>query len=159
MNRIMRDQYPLFREYQSLRNQLLEGLSDEDLAYTPGGANPSLGALCREIGETERIYLDSFKTWTMDWSYRADDAELETRVARLVAWYAELDQELETTISSLGDDAIDSKLVDRGPNFKLPPQFQLEVYKEALLLFYGKADVYLKTMNKPRSEQWQAWVG
>lgn len=35
------------------------------------------------------------------------------------------------------------------------PTFQLEVYKEALLIFYGKASVYLKAMGKPRPPQWR----
>jgi hypothetical protein len=38
------------------------------------------------------------------------------------------------------------------------PTFQLEVYKEALLIFYGKASVYLKAMGKPRPQQWQEWI-
>ena len=30
--------------------------------------------------------------------------------------------------------------------------------KEALLIFYGKVDIYLKMMGKPRPEQWAAWI-
>jgi hypothetical protein len=159
MNRIMRDQYPLFREYQRLRGEVLASLTDNDLAFTPGGKNLILGALCREIGEIEQAYINSFKTWRMDWSYRVEDAALEQSTARLGEWYSTLDQELETTISAMSDEELAANVVDRGPHFKVPAPTQLEIYKEALLLFYGKADVYLKLLDKPLSEQWQHWIG
>jgi hypothetical protein len=40
-------------------------------------------------------------------------------------------------------------MIDRGGDFKLSPQGQLDAYKEALLIFYGKVDVYLKALNNP----------
>lgn len=40
----------------------------------------------------------------------------------------------------------------------LSPAIQSEIYKEALLIFYGKVDVYLKAMGKPRPEQWAIWM-
>ena len=67
MNRILADYWPVFTEYQAMRGQLLAVLTDADLAFTPGGANLPLGALCREIGETEHVYVESFKTLTTDW--------------------------------------------------------------------------------------------
>ena len=51
MNSIIADYYPTFRMYQALRTQLMDSLSDDELRYTPGGANLPLGALCVEIGE------------------------------------------------------------------------------------------------------------
>ena len=70
MNSIMTGYYPTFEMYQAMRNQLMEILTDADLDYTPGGTNPSLGALCRELGEVEHAYIQSFKTFTLDFSYR-----------------------------------------------------------------------------------------
>jgi hypothetical protein len=35
----------------------------------------------------------------------------------------------------------------------------LEIYKEALLIFYGKTSVYLKATGKELPEQWLAWIG
>jgi hypothetical protein len=61
MNRVMTDYYPLFELYQVLRSQLMAMLSDEDLSFRPDGENPPLGFLCREIGETEVSYIESFK--------------------------------------------------------------------------------------------------
>ncbi len=40
MNSIIKNYYPLFELYQSVRNQLMETLSDEDLRFSPGGDNP-----------------------------------------------------------------------------------------------------------------------
>ena len=159
MNSIMTSYFPIFEMYQAIRSQLMDILVDGDLSYSPGGANPSLGTLCREIGEVERAYIDSFKTFTLDFSYRNTTPGLENSVAQLSAWYAELDAELKATIEGLSQEDIDGRLVERGPDFKLPPQIQLEVYKEALLIFYGKAIVYLRAMGKTPPQQMQEWLG
>ena len=66
MNSIMTDYFPVFEMYQAIRAQLMETLADSDLSYTPGGANPRLGLLCREIGEVEQAYIDSFKSFKLD---------------------------------------------------------------------------------------------
>jgi len=44
-------------------------------------------------------------------------------------------------------------------DFKLRPAIQLSIYNEALLIFYGKASVYLKAMGKTLPEQWEDWIG
>ena len=157
MNSILTDYFPMFRMYQALRTQLMDSLSDDDLGYTPGGANLPLGALCVEIGETEHAYVQSFKTFAIDFSYRNPEPDLETSVAKLETWFQALDAELEATIAGLADEEIKTRQIDRG-GWSLPPLIQLEVYKEALLIFYGKVSVYLKAMGKPRSQQWQDWI-
>src|SRR5262245_43524963 len=122
MNSIMTDYFPTFEMYQAMRNQLMETLKDVDLGYMPGGANPPLGVLCREIGEVERAYIDSFKTFVLDFSYRNTTPGLENSVAQLTAWYAELDADLKATIEGLSQEDIAGRLVDRGGDFKLPLQ-------------------------------------
>lgn len=159
MNRIMRDYYPTFEMYQAIRPQLMNVLTDADLSFTPGGENPPLGELCREIGEIERAYIESFKTFTIDFSYRNTTPGLANSVAQLSAWFAELDDELKATVAGLSDEEVENRLVDRGGNFKPPPMIQLDVYKEALLIFYGKANVYLLAMGKERPAQMQNWIG
>jgi hypothetical protein len=158
MNKIMREYFPTFQMYQDLRNQLLATLADEDLSFHPGGANPPLGALCRTIGEVEHAYIQSFKTFSIDFSYRHPDPSIERSVERLSAWFAGLDRELQTVVESLSDADIEQRVVDRG-RFSLPPLIQLNVYQEALLIFYGKAIVYLRAMGKPAPQQWQDWLG
>lgn len=158
MNAIINEQYPLFQLYQALRAQLMTILSDEDLALNPGGNNLTLGLLCREMGEIEQCYITSFETFRQDFSYRNSDPELEHSVDRLTAWYDELDKKLRAAVESLTDEDIHNRLIDRGPDFKIPPNIQLEIYKEALLIFYGKAGVYLKILGKTPGEQWQNWI-
>lgn len=158
MNSFMSEQYPLFEMYQALRRQLLEILTDEDLKYSPGGENLTLGALCREIGETERCYIDSLISLQQDFSYRNEEPGLEKSVAKLSAWFGELDRELKSTVQSFTDEEMQNRIVDRGGGFELPVWVQIEVYKEALLIFYGKVSVYLKCMGKKRPPQWQDWI-
>jgi hypothetical protein len=160
MNSLMTGYFiPTLQLYQAIRPALMETLSDDDLGYTPGGANPTLGALCREIGEVERAYIDSFKTFVLDFSYRNTTPGLERSVAQLVAWFADLDADLKATIEGLSEEDIRSRVVDRGGDFKLPLQIQLNVYQEALLIFYGKAIVYLRAMGKTPPQQMQEWIG
>src|SRR5260221_9681008 len=104
MNPNMTGYYPIFEEYQAMRAQLMETLTDADLAFTPGGANPSLGALCRAIGEVERAYIDSFKTFALDFSYRNPTPGLDGSVTLLSAWFVELDAELKAAVACLSED-------------------------------------------------------
>jgi hypothetical protein len=158
MNSIMTGSWPTFAMYQALRTQLMALLSDDDLRFTPGGDNPTLGALCRAIGETEQAYIDSFKSFQCDFSYRNPDSTLTESVTRLVAWYAELDRALQAAVELLTEDDVQNKSIDRGPNFRVPPQIQLTIYQEALLIFYGKASVYAKTLGKELPRQWREWI-
>lgn len=158
MNSLIQNDYPLFALYQRLRQQLLEQLEDSDLAFTPGGENPTLGDLCREIGEVEQAYIDSFREQRQDFSYRYPDPSISTSVAHLRTWYEELDAALQDAIMAIADSDVHQPVIDRGPDFVVSPFVQLQIYKEALLIFYGKASVYLKAMGKPRSEQWQDWI-
>ncbi len=159
MNRIISEQYGLFRLYQQLRAQLLETLTDDDLAFTPGGDNPPLGRLCMEIGETERAYVDSFVNFSQSFDYSHTDRSLEGSVAGLRAWYEQLDAELYDAVAALSDEDVANRRIDRGHGFMVPADVQLHIYQEALIIFYGKATVYLKLLGKPRSEQWQHWIG
>ena len=163
INSIVREHLPatFFREYQALRDQLMEILTDEDLSSHIGEANLSLGALCREIGEIEHSYIQSFTSFTMDLGYRNPDPQLEDSVASLSSWYTKLDGELTEAIEGLSEDEIANRRIDRAdfPDWKPLPQTQLDIYKEALLIFYAKVSVYLRAMGKPLPQQWRQWIG
>jgi hypothetical protein len=158
MNTIMQNYWPIFELYQAMRGQMLGLLSDDELRFAPGGANRPLGELFREIGETERSYIDSFKEFKCDFSYRNPAPGLAESVSRLGAWYAELDTDLRKVIEGLSEEQVQGQRVHRGPNFEPPMQIQLSIYQEALLIFYGKASVYLKALNKPMPEQVRDWI-
>lgn len=159
MNRIMIEYYPTFQLYQAMRSQLMDILTDADLRYAPGGANPPLGDLCLTIGEVETAYIQSFKTFKLDLSYRNTTPGLAESVSRLKEWFTQLDRELRATVEALSGEDVANRLVDRGGDFKIPPMIQLEIYKEALLIFYGKVNVYLRAMGKTLPQQWQEWLG
>ena len=159
MNKIMLDYYPLFEDYQTLRNELMDILNDSDLTFYPSDKNLTLGALCREIGEIQMAYIHSFQTFKSDFSYRHEDAlTLEGSVTELRNWYSDLDAQLKTAVSALSDNDIETKQIERdGYSFSL--QFHLSVYAEALIIFSGKVSIYLKALGKNIPRQWQDWIG
>ena len=157
MNRYMLEKWSWIEGTHGMRSQLLDILSDADLAFSPGGQNMALGALCREMGETEHSYVQSLKTFKQDWSYRNMEAGLEGSVARLQAWFQTLDEEMKATASALSNEDL-KKTVDRG-GYAMPVDMQLDVYLQALLIFFGKATIYLKAMNKALPQQVQDYIG
>jgi hypothetical protein len=122
-----------------MRTTMLDGLSDADLSYTPGGDALTLGALFREIGEIEHSYLQSFKTFKQDFSYRNGEAGLKT------------------TLEAFSADDL-KKSVDRG-GFEAPLEMQTQIYLQALLIFLGKVTVYYRIMGKPLPQSVQDWIG
>ena len=157
MNSQIKEFWDLNRMYVGLRDSLMEELTDEELAYTPGGDNPTLGALCRELGETQYAYAQSYKTFKTDFSYRTNDDQYLRSAAALKAWYAQLDQDLEAAIEAVTDEDVAQKQMDRG-GYKVPVHISLDILREAMLIFYGKVSVYLNAMEKPRNELWRDWI-
>lgn len=158
MNSIMREQGPILKQTQALRNQLMEILSDGDLGYSPGGDNLTLGALCREMAEVQQSYILSFQTYEQDFGYRIEDPEIERSVAQLDSRFQAMDRELEAALATLSEEDIQNRVIDRGGGFVVPPLLQFHIYREALLIFYGKASIYLKALGKTLPEQWRAWI-
>ncbi len=158
MNSLVEQELPL-RESQHLRYYLLDLLTDDDLAYKLPGDNPTLGALCREIGELEHMYIQSFKTFKHDWSYQHPDPEVATRTERLRAWYRALDDEFDSILGAFSEDDLHNKLIDRARGFQPSLFVQFHIYREAVLMFYAKASVYLKALQKSVNEEWQLGIG
>jgi hypothetical protein len=157
MNRYVQEKWPWIEGTYAMRSQLLDVLSDADLAFNPGGQNMTLGALCRQSGEIEYSYIQSLKTFQQDWSYRNREVGLESSVAQLKAWFQVLDEEMKATVAALSDEDL-KKTVDRG-GYAMPVELQLDVYLQALLIFFGKATIYLKAMNKPLPQQFEEYIG
>lgn len=137
--------------------QLFDLLSDADLAFTPGGQNMTLGALCREMGETEYSYIQSLKILKQEWSYRHPEAGVVSSVTRLKAWFHTLDEEMKATIAAFADEDV-NKPIDRGGG-AVTVAFQLDAYLQAVLIFLGKVTIYLKAMNKPLPQSFQEYIG
>jgi len=158
MNRYMQEKWSWIEGTHGMRIALLDTLSDADLAFSPGGQNMTLGALCREMGEVEHSYTQSLKTFKHDWSYRNQEAGLDSSVARLKTWFQTLDEEMKGTVSALTDEDL-QKTVNRNSGYEMPVEMQLDVYLQALLIFFGKVTVFLKAMNKPLPENFQEYIG
>jgi len=153
----MREEWEVLSATQELRRQLLAVLADADLGFRPVDGCLTLGELCREIGEVQHAYIDSFRTFRIDFSYRHDPA-VSRSVERLTAWYEQLDRELAAVLEGL-EEADLARSVDRGDGFAPPVTAQFHIYREALLIFYAKAHVYLKALGKQVTGPWQWWIG
>lgn len=64
MNSFAKDHLPIFQAVQVLRTHLMDCLTNEDLRYQLPGDNPTLGGLCKEMGDIEYSYIQSLKTHT-----------------------------------------------------------------------------------------------
>lgn len=158
MNTLMQQHGELLRSTQELRRDLLSVLVDEDLAYKLPGNNITLGALCQEMGEFQQSYIDGFKQFKQDYLYRHNDPSVATSVASLSAWYDALDRELNAVLEGLSEDDL-QKTIDRGYGFNPGVIQNFHVYREALLIFYAKAHLYVKALNKSVPGKWRWWIG
>jgi hypothetical protein len=157
MSGISEAEFDVLHQTGAIRTALLNILSDTDLAYKLPGSNPSLGAICREMGQVEQSYIDSFKMLKQSFAYVSVNEALDTSVEKLQAWYQTLDADLEAALIALKDRDTQTTIIDRG--WPVPLGAQFHIYREALLIFYGKATCYLRAMNKPLPEQLALWIG
>ena len=152
-----------FAEYQELRDELVDLLDDADLSRRVGGTSVTLGALCREIGEIEHGYVRSLTTFHHEFDYRHPDPRVEREVAALSSWYADLDRRLTAALEDLSDEDVANRRIVRADfeidDFSPLVTVQLDIYREALLIFYATASVYLRAMSKELPPRWQAWIG
>ena len=155
MNQFMQEQWSMYEGTHAMRTQLLDALTDAELAFNPGGANLTLGGLCRQMGEIEYSYVQSLKTLKQDWDYHTAAAGLDTSVARLKAWFAALDADMQAALAAMSDEDL-KKQVERG--FTCPVDVQMQIYLQALLIFFGKATIFLRAMNKPLPEHVEQWI-
>ena len=157
MKRSLQERWPWLEEVRGMRLQLLNILSNADLAFSPGGQNITLGALLRKMGDLEYSYIQSLKTGMRDLSYHNTEAGLENDITRLKAWFQALDDEMLDTISAFSKEEL-TKRVDRG-GFNSTVEREVDHYGEALLIFFGKATIYLLAMNKPVPESIESTIG
>jgi len=156
MNKIMEKQYPIYKLYQQMRMHIFDAINDVDLAFSPPHC-PTLGELCVQIGEWQRSYIDSFKTFKQNFDYRQPDQGMSGSTPKLKAWFEAMDAELLEALEALSDEDIDSKVVDKG-DWEASLTWNLDIYKECIIIFFTKAWVYLKIMGKPLPKGWDHWI-
>lgn len=158
MSRLMDEKWPWIDGSHPMRTGLLDQLTDADLGFSPGGQAMTLGALFREMGEIEHAYIQSLKTFKQDFAYRNTEAGLESSISRLKAWFQELDDELKAVVAAMSDDDA-KKMIERSGGYQMPVDLQLDVYLQALLIFFGKATIYFRAMSKPLPPAVAEYIG
>jgi len=157
MNQMLEGKWAWIAGAHGLRAQVLDLLSDADLTLSPGGQNMTFGALWRELGEVESAYRQSLQTFRHEWSAPQRDADLGGTVTQLKGWFQTQDAEMQAAIAALADADL-TKPVERGGG-EVSVEFQLDCYLQAVLIFLGKATIYLRAMNKPLPPQVQEYIG
>ena len=156
MNSLMQEHGELLDDTMHFRPKMLDQLTDADLAFALPG-NMTLGELCREMGEIEVGYVAAFSRFEHQWGYRHDDPTVETSVEALRAWCARLDADLLAALNAMTEEEIETKRLRGGGWATVTKEFHL--YREALLMFYAKAGVYLRALSKPIDDLWLDWIG
>src|SRR5215217_7788126 len=147
MNQMVDAKWTWIEAAHGLRAQVLDLLSDADLAFSPGGQNMPFGALWREMGDVEYAYSQSLQTFRHEWSAPQQDADGPGTVPQLQGRLRAQDAEMKAALAALGDADL-TKPVERG-GAEVPVEFQLDCYLQAVLIFLGKASIYLRALNKP----------
>jgi len=158
VNRYFQEKWPWIEGTHGMRLQLLDAMSDEHLAFNPGGENVTLGAVCRESGDVEYSYIQSLKTFKQDWSYHNETSGIETSVAQLRSWYQQMDEEMKALVEGFSDDDR-AKTIDRGTGFSVPVDMQLDIYLQAQLIFFGKASIYCKSLGIEMTPTFKEYIG
>lgn len=144
--------------YQELRDQLLDALADRDLAFQPDGGSLTLGGLFARLAATEQAYADSFRTFAAKFEFSAPEAGAGASVAALKRLFATTDAAFQAALAGVSEADAADRPIDRGGGHRLPAFLHLDVYREALLLFCGKASVYLAMMGKRPPGKWRSWI-
>ncbi|HEX6221044.1 MAG TPA: hypothetical protein VF115_08110 [Acidimicrobiia bacterium] len=145
-----------FDDYQDLKHQMIDVLSDADLSHVIEGS-PSLGEACREHGEIEQSYVDSFRTYELRFDYKHPDPEIAASLEALSGWYRKLDKEFKAVLQGVPEEDVESATIDRqGWSVSIPEN--LSIYKEAVVIFAAKAWIHLLAMGKTLPNQWRDWI-
>lgn len=147
------------RGHHRMRDHLLTVVSDADLAYRLPGQNPTLGELLLELGNVQGIYTHSFESFTLDWAHRQLPPPASLTIAGLRAWFAAHDKAMNSALTRLTEEELQVDRIDRGHGFVASPFVQVQIYREAVYIFYGKFSVYLKALERDAGMEWAVWVG
>ncbi len=152
MNRLIEARHDLLDLSLNLRTEVLDAIDDADLAYRLPGC-PSLGELLADIGAVQAAYTRSFRAFVLRFDQTAPALDA---VAAYKEWFATLDDDLVAALSALSDADLGRPL-DRGRT--LPAEIVFYTFREAILVFAAKANLYLRALGKPLPEQLASWVG
>ena len=148
----------VLKETAEMRDEVLSLLTDADLGLSLGGDNPPFAVEWALLAETQRLYIDSLRTFRMGWEgYHPNMADAQS-VASLKDIFARLDEEMDTVIEGLSAEDVANRSVDRG-TWHTSVNVQLSIYREALIIFLSRAVVHLRALRTPVPEKIQNWIG
>jgi hypothetical protein len=147
------------RGLHQMRDGVLERLDDVDLAFTPGGANPSFGHLLEEVAALEESYAGSLDGDVQEWPSTDLPRDGTHSTSRLHERFQTLDAQLESAVSELSDGAIRDVTVTRPDGTVRTPDEQVEIYTQAMFIFLGKAVVYLRAMGRALPPSVERYIG
>lgn len=156
MNQILKEMGPLLDMSHGIRDQALALVESEDMGFALAGA-PPLGDLIRTMGDVEVAYTEAFSSRKLDWSLRAVGRDDLASGKDAIAWFASLDEQFKSAVGAVPDGDL-SDQVDRG-GWSYPVSAHFHTYREALLIFFGKLDLYLRALGKELPDEWRGWVG
>ena len=155
MQEQLKEAFGILKQTLPMRDDILNSLSDEELAYSLEG-NPTIGHLLRRMGDIQRSYIKAFQTFKQDFSEVSMDEALEGSTDKLRTMFAELDEQLETALENISDEQFRSQMIDRG--FPMSIGAELHTFREGILTECSKLSVYLRTMGKDLPQQVKDWI-
>ncbi|WP_431277995.1 hypothetical protein [Leifsonia poae] len=126
----------------SMRNAVLDAVTDEDLAFSPGRDALTWAALLGQAIATQRDYLRSFTRGVMVWSEPIPPASLA--MARRL-----FDAQDDELVAILTSSHFDPKAPIDRPDLTRTANEQIEAYVQFMLMFLAQATVYLRAQGRP----------
>jgi uncharacterized damage-inducible protein DinB len=154
MNSTIETLVPMFDAMKVMRSEWLDALTEADLAFNPGGQNLTMGALLHEMCEVNAAYIESLTSGKHAWA-KQPMASPQT-LDGLRAGFAKQDEALTAALNAFTDETI-QKPIDRD-GYPMPVEMQLQAYMQALLIYFAKATIYLRAMDKPLPEKLREWI-
>jgi hypothetical protein len=159
VNSFVENEYGAIEETQSLIGELLDEVPESAFDFSPGGSNPTIRGLLKELAQTEIAYAQSFHDWTMNFEYGSESPIDLRSVDTIRAGFTRLHQELKTALATVSEADLTGKLIDRGGGFRISPRGQIHIYGEAVLIVASRISVYLRALELPLPGKWEIWIG
>ncbi|MCU0476910.1 MAG: hypothetical protein MUC99_12530 [Anaerolineae bacterium] len=142
--------------FHDMRAKLVGSLTEADLVYALPN-NPTLGEQLADFLGIEAFYAQSFASLEQDWKAYQRPAALQTPADYLTAFDGSF-AKLKTALSAYRPDQGQAVTVKRG-DWEPTLVQQFDTYAQAVLIVFGKLDIYIKALGKPLPERWADWVG
>ena len=156
MHERMERQFKILKLYLPIRGHILEALEDKDLDFRPEKLSP-FADIFVQLGEWQGAYLEGFRTFNQDFSYRNEDPSRAKSIAKLRAWYEEMDKEIQAAIEAMSDEDVEGRGIERG-GWQASVEWNLRIWQECLIIFFTKTLFYFKLMDKELPESLGKWI-